>query len=194
MLMTNIHEDPQKQHFVKDIIEFAHDNDIVTLAEGVELGDELREVIRLGADLIQGYYTAKPSPEAVREIDKRVVTEIVQYNQNEITKYGKKIYVITDEDEISMVQLAFNKYTALDFRRVGDAYRYISMTGTPGFKSNMLITIGDGFCGELRIDSISLGGEKGIPCIRLGEHCDVRIVLTGDNELRTGGIQVPESS
>lgn len=194
MLMTNIHEDPQKQHFVKDIIEFAHDNDIVTLAEGVELGDELREVIRLGADLIQGYYTAKPSPEAVQEIDKRVVTEIVQYNQNEITKYGKKIYVITDEDEISMVQLAFNKYTALDFRRVGDAYRYISMTGTPGFKSNMLITIGDGFCGELRIDSISLGGEKGIPCIRLGEHCDVRIVLTGDNELRTGGIQVPESS
>ena len=189
MLMTNIHEDPQKQHFVKDIIEFAHDNDIVTLAEGVELGDELREVIRLGADLIQGYYTAKPSPEAVQEIDKRVVTEIVQYNQNEITKY-----VITDEDEISMVQLAFNKYTALDFRRVGDAYRYISMTGTPGFKSNMLITIGDGFCGELRIDSISLGGEKGIPCIRLGEHCDVRIVLTGDNELRTGGIQVPESS
>lgn len=194
MLMTNIHEDPQKQHFVKDIIEFAHDNDIVTLAEGVELGDELKEVIRLGADLIQGYYTAKPSPEAIQEIDKRVVTEIVQYNQNEITKYGKKTYVITDEDEISMVQLAFNKYTALDFRRVGDAYRHISMTGTPGFKSNMLITISDGFCGELRIDSISLGGEKGIPCIRLGENCDVRIVLTGDNELRTGGIQVPESS
>ena len=62
MLMTNIHEDPQKQHFVKDIIEFAHDNDIVTLAEGVELDVELKEVIRLGADLIQGYYTAKPSP------------------------------------------------------------------------------------------------------------------------------------
>lgn len=56
MLMTNIHEDPQKQHFVKDIIEFAHDNDIVTLAEGVELDVELKEVIRLGADLIQGYY------------------------------------------------------------------------------------------------------------------------------------------
>ena len=194
MLMTNIHDDPQKQHFVKDIIEFAHDNDIVTLAEGVELDMELREVIRLGADLIQGYYTAKPSPEAVAEIDKRVVTEIVQYNQNEITRYGKKIYVITDEDEISMVQLAFNKYTALDFKKVGDQYRYVNMTGTPGFKSNMLVTIGDGFRGELRVDSISLGGEKGNPCIRIGENCDVRILLTGDNELRTGGIQVAESS
>lgn len=194
MLMTNIHEDPQKQHFVKDIIEFAHDNDIVTLAEGVELDVELREVIRLGADLIQGYYTAKPSAEAVQEIDKRVVTEIVQYNQNEITKYGKKTYVITDENEISMVQLAFNKYTALDFKKVDDQYKYINMTGTPGFKSNMLITIGDGFRGELRIDGISLGGEKGIPCISIGENCDVRIVLFGDNEFRTGGIQVAESS
>lgn len=194
MLMTNIHEDPQKQHFVKDIIEFAHDNDIVTLAEGVELDMELKEVIRLGADLIQGYYTAKPAPHAIQEIDKRVVTEIVQYNQTEITKYGKKTYVITDEDEISMVQLAFNKYTALDFRKVGEDYRHFNMTGTPGFRSNMLVTISDGFRGELRVDSISLGGEKGIPCIKLGENCDVRIVLTGDNELRTGGIQVPETS
>lgn len=56
---TNIHEDPQKQHFVKDIIEFAHDNDIITLAEGVELDVELKEVIRLGADLIQGFYTGE---------------------------------------------------------------------------------------------------------------------------------------
>ena len=45
--------------------------------------------------------------------------EIVQYNQTETTKYGKKTYVITDEDDISMVQLAFNKYTALDFRKIG---------------------------------------------------------------------------
>lgn len=93
-----------------------------------------------------------------------------------------------------MVQLAFNKYTALDFKKIDDQYRYVNMTGTPGFKSNMLITIGDGFRGELRVDSISLGGEKGIPCIKIEDNCDVRIVLTGDNELRTGGIQVAESS
>ena len=91
-----------------------------------------------------------------------------------------------------MVQLAFNKYTALDFKKIDDQYRYVNMTGTPGFKSNMLITIGDGFRGELRVDSISLGGEKGIPCIKIEDNCDVRIVLTGDNELRTGGIQVAE--
>ena len=60
MLMTNIHEDPQKQHFVKDIIEFAHDNDIVTLAEGVELNKELREVIRLGADICRNIFKRYP--------------------------------------------------------------------------------------------------------------------------------------
>ena len=38
-----------------------------------------------------------------------------------------------------MVQLAFNKYTALDFKKIDDQYRYVNMTGTPGFKSNMLI-------------------------------------------------------
>ena len=194
MLMTNIHEDTQKQHFVKDIVEFAHDNDIMTLAEGVELEVEMKEAIKLGVDFIQGYYTAKPSPEAVQQIDKKVVTEIVQYNQAEATRYGKKTYVITDEDEISMVQIAFNKYTGLVFRKVGESYRYINMTGTPGFKSNLLITIGDGFKGEIRMDSVSIGGDKGVPCIKLGENCDVRIVLIGDNELRTGGIQVPESS
>lgn len=194
MLMTNIHEDAQKQHLVKDIVEFAHDNDIAVLAEGVELGAELGEVIRLGADLIQGYYTARPAAEPLAEIDKRVITEIVQYNQRETTKYGKKTYVITDEDEVSMVQLAFNKYTAIDFKKINDQYRYVEMVGTPGFKSNILVTISDGFCGELRINGISLGGEKGIPCIKIGEKCDVRLVLYGDNELRTGGIQVAESS
>lgn len=61
MLMTDIHKDIQKQHFVKDIIEFAHDNDILTLAEGIELTQELREVIKLGVDLIQGYYTSSRS-------------------------------------------------------------------------------------------------------------------------------------
>ena len=90
---------------MKDIIEFAHDNDIVTLAEGVELNKELREVIRLGADLIQGYYTAKPSSQAIQEIDKKVVMEIVQYNQTETTKYGKKTYVITDEDDLSLIHI-----------------------------------------------------------------------------------------
>ena len=88
--MTDIHKDIQKQHFVKDVIEFAHDNDILTLAEGIELTQEMREVIKLGVDLIQGYYTSKPKPYVVRAIDERVINEIVQYNQNINARLYKK--------------------------------------------------------------------------------------------------------
>ena len=66
-----IEDSPQKQHFVKDIIDFAHDNDILALAEGVETEDELMTVIMLGADLIQGYFTAKPEKEMLQSVGRR---------------------------------------------------------------------------------------------------------------------------
>ena len=44
----------------------AHDNNFMALAEGVELTEELQTVIGMGVDLIQGYYTAKPSADIVQ--------------------------------------------------------------------------------------------------------------------------------
>ena len=65
-LLSDIHEYPQKQHFVREIIDFCHDNGIKALAEGVETAEELQTVIHLGADLIQGFYTARPSADENR--------------------------------------------------------------------------------------------------------------------------------
>lgn len=81
MLITNIHENPQKQHMVKSIIEYAHDNDIVALAEGVESKEELQECVRLGVDLIQGYYTGKATRIPIKEINVKVRSEIERANQ-----------------------------------------------------------------------------------------------------------------
>ena len=64
-LVGEIHNQPKKQHFVREIIDFCHDNDILALAEGVETSEELRTVIHLGADLIQGFYTSKPKAEII---------------------------------------------------------------------------------------------------------------------------------
>lgn len=75
-LLSGIEDSPQKQHFVRDIIEFAHDNGIKALAEGVETSEELKTVIMLGTDLIQGYYTARPEKEMVQTISSIVVDEI----------------------------------------------------------------------------------------------------------------------
>lgn len=81
MLLTGIQDNPQKQHFVKDIVIFAHENHFQVLAEGVETSQELETVIRLGVDLIQGYYTAKPNPEILTSIDRKVQEEICRYQK-----------------------------------------------------------------------------------------------------------------
>ena len=81
MLLTGIQDNPQKQHFVKDIVIFAHENHFQVLAEGVETSQELETVIRLGVDLIQGYYTAKPNPEILTSIDRNVQEEICRYQK-----------------------------------------------------------------------------------------------------------------
>ena len=79
-LLSGIENSPQKQHFVKDIIEFSHENDIKALAEGVETSEELKTVIMLGADLIQGYYTVMPAKEMIQSIDPDVADEIRKYS------------------------------------------------------------------------------------------------------------------
>ena len=78
-LLSGIQDSPQKQHFVKDIIEFSHDNGIKALAEGVETSDELRTVLALGVDLVQGYYLAMPAKEMVQSINSLVVDEIKRF-------------------------------------------------------------------------------------------------------------------
>lgn len=79
-LLSGIEDSPQKRHFVKEIIEFSHDNGIKALAEGVETAAELKTVIMLGADLIQGYYIGMPAPEMVQSINSQVVDEIHRFD------------------------------------------------------------------------------------------------------------------
>ena len=67
-LISMIEDSPQKQHFVRDIIEFSHENGILALAEGVETEAELMTVVMLGVDLIQGYFTAKPEKDMLQSI------------------------------------------------------------------------------------------------------------------------------
>ncbi len=194
MLMMDIHESPQKQHFVKDVIEFAHDNDIFALAEGVETSLEMKEVIKLGVDLIQGYYTSRPQAQVVRTIDQRVANEIVQYNQAANSKYLKKNYDVYDDEIINMVSLALNKYTGISVENIKHNENPVILKGSHGFQSNLRLFVRDCVKGTIVLDSVSLSGGRGLPCIELGQNVDLTLLLEDDNELLTGGIQVPESS
>lgn len=67
-LVSGIENNQQSQHFVNDIVRFAHDNNIFVIAEGVENSDELKTCINLGVDYIQGYYTARPNAAIISSI------------------------------------------------------------------------------------------------------------------------------
>ncbi len=76
-LITDVHKDTNKQLFIRSTVEFARINNILVLAEGVETKDELIKVIELGVDLIQGFYTARPSAEVIQAINSDIVDLIV---------------------------------------------------------------------------------------------------------------------
>lgn len=193
MLLNNIQDNPQKQHFVKDIIEFAHDNDIVALAEGVETTKELKEVIRLGTDLIQGYYTARPQAEAITRIEERLENEIVQFSQAN-NQNGNKQHIIKDSTHVSLVSLALNKVSEIVIDGSCPTGSTIHIVGASGFQSQIRISIRNEFHGTVSFDNASIIGQKGHPCVTIGENCNVTLLLNNDNELHTGGIQVPASS
>lgn len=79
-LISDIYKDVNKQMFVKSTIDFARMNHIKVLAEGVETADELKTVIDLGVDYVQGYYTGRPAPEPISHIAEEVKLEILKAN------------------------------------------------------------------------------------------------------------------
>ena len=79
-LISDIHKDQNKQHFVHSTIEFAKLNNILVLAEGVETSNELHTLIDLGVDLVQGYYTGRPAPEPLISVPEEIRQEIIKAN------------------------------------------------------------------------------------------------------------------
>lgn len=194
MLLTGIDADPHRQHFVKDIIEFTSTNDIKALAEGVETTKEMKTVIQLGADLIQGYYTAHPNAEVVQLISPQVVNEIVQYNQQEEVAENSSIFVMEHERNASLLKLASRGIREIVVAQRAGGDNNVRIVGAQGFKSNMTLKIKDGFTGTIVLQNVSFSGDRDKPCIDCGENTDLHIVLEGKNFCRNGGIKIPESS
>ena len=77
LLIRDIDRDADKQQILSSLVAYAHPRGMKIVAEGIETAAELRKVIELGVDLLQGYYLARPreipdpiSPEAREEIRK----------------------------------------------------------------------------------------------------------------------------
>ncbi|NLE65624.1 MAG: EAL domain-containing protein, partial [Elusimicrobia bacterium] len=62
-IIRNIHLDAIKRSIVKFIVAFCRENDIVSIAEGVETREEFDVVRQMGVDAVQGYYLFRPTPD-----------------------------------------------------------------------------------------------------------------------------------
>ena len=60
-IIRGIDTDADKQQFLMTLIDYAHPRGVQVLAEGVEPLSELRKVLEMGGDLLQGYCLARPA-------------------------------------------------------------------------------------------------------------------------------------
>ncbi len=76
-IMRNIHQDPDRQGLVRNLVKYAHERNILVLGEGVECKEEMQACVELGIDLLQGFYVAVPTFDGVGPTD-AVRAEIAQ--------------------------------------------------------------------------------------------------------------------
>ena len=187
-LIEEIHLKPKIQQLVAGIVEFIHSNGFLALAEGVETFDELRTMIRLGCDLIQGFYVATPKPFIISRISENVREEIIQINSelgSEVTRY----YHPKNNEIIDIYELSSGRYSSI----VVDTERVI-VKGSTDAPINMSIIVKDGITTHITLVHAVMANENTNSIVTLGEHSHVTLDLVGSNQFIKRGIYVPESS
>ena len=192
-LMSGIQDDQNKKHFVREIIDFCHDNGILALAEGIETSEELRCVILLGVDLIQGFYTARPAPELLEAIPYVIRSEIRTIRQEREDGRALKIYRAEDGERVFLDKLQRDGFSRII---IGSGYSQgtVTVSGSPSMDTGIHLETSEGFNGRIILESVHLSNLIDRPCIDIGAGSSVEIMLIGDNKLKTSGIRVPETS
>ena len=193
-LLSEIQNKPQKQHFVREIIDFCHNNDILALAEGVETSEELSQVIHLGADLIQGFYTGRPSKDFVGRIDEKIINEIKTYYQERVDGKAKSVYIAGKTNRVSLMNLIKEGCSDIVIGKEDMVYNDITIIGLPSLKSDIHLRIEPDYSGRITLENVYFSNIKNRPCIELGENSDVTLIVEGSNILHNTGIMVPESA
>ncbi|MBR6071181.1 MAG: EAL domain-containing protein [Ruminococcus sp.] len=188
-LITGIESDHNRRLFVQNTIDFAHQNGIKALAEGVETLEELNTVIECGIDLIQGYYTGRPSEQPLADISGDVRNRLIEANL-QIVRYDKeaKFYFPQDGEEISLLDIALQRYTAIMLQQ--GSYK---LNGEASHKIDFTVFVADGAKVQLKVRNVSI---KGIaePTIQLGAASELELILEGENTLDKEGILVPATA
>lgn len=187
-LIAGIDTDYKMQKIVASIIEFLHASGFLALAEGVETAEELRTMINLSADYIQGYYISKPKPVLVHEVSKERRDEIVRINL-EANGEIQKIYKACENEIIDTDILAFEKYTDLFIESSS-----VTLRSTSVIPLGLCITVKDGCECTLVINNVKIFASDDCPIMKLGSGSRVRLICEGSNSFDKRGILVPADS
>ncbi len=79
-LIDGCSSDSGKATVIGNMIHLAGERGALVMAQGVESDEDLRAVISMGADLVQGFYIAKPEFEP-KPLSEEIVSEIAKYSK-----------------------------------------------------------------------------------------------------------------
>ena len=83
-IIRGIDTSPDKQQILRNVVAYAHPRSMKIVAEGVETAAELRTVTELGADLLQGYFLARPAivPGAIAPEAAGIIQELQRWKKD----------------------------------------------------------------------------------------------------------------
>ena len=188
-LISGIQNDSNRQLFVRNTIDFAHQNDIRVLAEGVETAEELRAVIDYGVDLIQGFFTGRPAEHPLRAVSESVRDLILEENLT-LSRLGRtgNVHTAGDGEEIDLIPLSIDGCSCIQLTG-GSAV----LTGHVKQSVDMSIHVADRASQTLTLRNANLRSANE-PVIRLGRESELTLILEGDNLLDKDGILVPPTA
>ena len=187
-LISGIDNNNKMMNIVENLIEFLHNNGYLALAEGVETYEELKVMIGLGADYIQGFYVAKPAPEFLEAIDDEIVEQIVRIN----TENGgahTKVYKPVEKEIIILEDLVSENYTSI----LVDVSE-VTLKGTGDHVVPLTVTVKDEVKTRIILDNAKISSPTAMGVLSLGRGTSVEIELMGDSIFDKKGINVPVTS
>ncbi|SDB11693.1 EAL domain, c-di-GMP-specific phosphodiesterase class I (or its enzymatically inactive variant) [Ruminococcaceae bacterium FB2012] len=193
-LLSEIQNSQKKRHFVRDIIEFCHDNGILALAEGVETSEELRAVILMGIDLIQGFYTGRPVPDPVETINDEIVAEIRRCRAELTDGIASKQYVASAGERVLLEKVLRDGCASVLVGKDIPKGGKVTVAGTPQNETAIAVLVSKEFSGTLIIENVNLVSLKNAPCISLADGSDVKLQIAGECHFMGGGIKVPRKA
>lgn len=186
-LISGIDDNLKMQKFISSIIEFVHDNGYLALAEGVETYEELKTMIQLGADLIQGFYISRPKPVMLLEISETVRDEIMEINHACATV--TKVYHPKSGETVSMQKLIENHYTSIFIES-----ERVTIEGGSEEGDDIVINIKDELEACITLRNVNLCNLKDDPTISLGKKSNIELKIESSNVVKNKGILVPQSA